>query len=266
MRSTLRFVLTLAVFAPTTAALAFAQDHSPQHRDAAPKAEERAGDPYPFDTCPISGEKLDSMESVTRVFDGREVRFCCSDCVEMFQKDRSAALARLDEMISKDQAPLYPLKTSVVTGAPLPEKPFEFVYGNRLIRLGAASERKDFDKAPKRYLAKLNDSVVAAQLPTDHATTCPVSGEKLGGEMGEPVNMVIAGRLIRLCCSGCRKDVEKDPAKFIGMADRARHPDQSASGDSAESRTNADHHNSDHEHTHGGAHEKDREESPHHSH
>ena len=44
--------------------------------------------------------------------------------------------------------------------------------------------------------------------------TCIVSGEKLG-EMGEPVVFVHEGQEIKLCCKNCRKDFDKEPAKYL---------------------------------------------------
>ncbi|MDP3849386.1 MAG: hypothetical protein Q8Q59_02700 [Luteolibacter sp.] len=44
--------------------------------------------------------------------------------------------------------------------------------------------------------------------------TCIVSDEKLG-EMGKPVVFVHQGREIKLCCKDCRKDFDKDPAKYL---------------------------------------------------
>jgi YHS domain-containing protein len=48
----------------------------------------------------------------------------------------------------------------------------------------------------------------------DLLTTCPVSGDKLG-EMGKPLVFVYQGQEIKLCCGGCKKDFDKDPAKYI---------------------------------------------------
>ena len=52
------------------------------------------------------------------------------------------------------------------------------------------------------------------QLQPDLLTTCPVSGDKLG-EMGKPYVFVYQGQEIKLCCSGCKKDFDKDPAQYI---------------------------------------------------
>jgi hypothetical protein len=45
--------------------------------------------------------------------------------------------------------------------------------------------------------------------------TCPVSDEKLGGDMGAPYVFVYQGQEIKLCCSGCKKDFLKEPAKYL---------------------------------------------------
>lgn len=48
----------------------------------------------------------------------------------------------------------------------------------------------------------------------DKLTTCPVSGDKLG-EMGKPYVFEYKGREVKLCCPDCKKDFEKDPAKYL---------------------------------------------------
>lgn len=56
--------------------------------------------------------------------------------------------------------------------------------------------------------------------------TCVVSGEKLEGDMGGPVDYVHKeegkpDRLVRFCCKGCIKDFKKDPVKFLKKIDDA---------------------------------------------
>jgi YHS domain-containing protein len=45
-------------------------------------------------------------------------------------------------------------------------------------------------------------------------TTCVVSGEKIG-EMGKPYVFTYQDQEVKLCCSGCKKDFDKDPAKYL---------------------------------------------------
>ena len=60
------------------------------------------------------------------------------------------------------------------------------------------------------------DTNSAASTPSkpDQLTTCPVSGEKLDS-MGKPYVFVYQGQEVKLCCSGCKKDFDKDPAKYL---------------------------------------------------
>jgi len=48
----------------------------------------------------------------------------------------------------------------------------------------------------------------------DLLPTCPVSGDKLG-EMGKPYVFTYQGQEVKLCCSSCKKDFDKDPAKYV---------------------------------------------------
>ncbi len=50
--------------------------------------------------------------------------------------------------------------------------------------------------------------------------TCVVSGDKLG-EMGKPYVFIYEGREIKMCCKGCLKDFNKDPAKYIKKIEEA---------------------------------------------
>lgn len=56
--------------------------------------------------------------------------------------------------------------------------------------------------------------------------TCVVSDETIGGGMGEGIDYVYqqAGRpdrLVRFCCKDCRKDFDKEPAKYLKLIDEA---------------------------------------------
>ncbi len=62
--------------------------------------------------------------------------------------------------------------------------------------------------------------VIAQQLPSYPLDTCPVSKEPLDA-MGKPLNLVHEGRLVRLCCKGCTKEFQKDPAATLKTIDEA---------------------------------------------
>jgi YHS domain-containing protein len=58
--------------------------------------------------------------------------------------------------------------------------------------------------------------------PKDYPLTkCPVSNEALG-EMGKPVKVTHEGTDVYLCCKSCKKDFDKDPAKYAGMVKAAK--------------------------------------------
>jgi hypothetical protein len=216
----------IALIAGTVAlGIARAQPEKPAKPEV-PAAKQPAakivGDPYPLGVCPISGKKLGEMgEPVVKVYDGREVRFCCDMCVDPFEQDLKASAAKLDARIMEDQKGLYPLETSVVSGKALPEKPVEFVWGNRLVRVASEGEKAAFLRAPEKLMAALNTAVIAAQGKGYPLKTCPVSGDALDS-MGKPKEVVVGGRLIRLCCSACKKELATNPARFIAMVDEAR--------------------------------------------
>lgn len=235
MKTLSLFHSTLACSMMLCAPVALAQheQHSPPASNASPQSKAPAAEsaptgarsaaPYPLGTCPITGKKLGSMgEASRKVFDGREVRFCCAMCEPKFEKNLAASFTKLDAAIIKDQGPLYPLTTSVVSGKDLPAKPYDFVYENRLVRLVAEGEKAAFLQDPKKFLAALDVAAISAQDASYPLTKCAVSDEDLGGAMGEAINIVVGGRLIKLCCADCKADVEKDPVKYILLIDQAR--------------------------------------------
>src|SRR5262249_46364311 len=54
----------------------------------------------------------------------------------------------------------------------------------------------------------------------DKLTTCPVSGDKLG-EMDKPFVFEYKGHEVKLCCKDCKKDFDKDPAKYMKKIEAA---------------------------------------------
>ena len=69
------------------------------------------------------------------------------------------------------------------------------------------------------FTVKADDSTKPAPKP-DKMTTCPVSGDKLG-EMGKPYVFEYKGHEVKLCCPDCKKDFQKDPAKYMKKIEAA---------------------------------------------
>ncbi|MCA8972661.1 MAG: hypothetical protein KDC95_22935 [Planctomycetes bacterium] len=202
------------------------QDAKATSETSQAKAAERVGDAYPFMTCPVSGKKLGSMgKPVVKLYDGREVRYCCNGCPKTFEKDLAKSLATLDEKIVEHQKALYPLEASVVSGMKFDEKlekgPVEFVYGNRLVRVASEKEQATFVAHAAKFLKALDKAVVEAQGDDYPLDSCPISGEKLGS-MGRPIDRVVAGRLVRLCCKSCVKKLDQRAPMIVKLVDAQR--------------------------------------------
>ncbi len=177
--------------------------------------------PYTLDTCIVSGGTLGSMgDPIVKMYDGREVRFCCSGCIEKFEADKIGYFKKIDEQIIADQLPYYPAQTCIVTGESLVEDGedvgINMVYNNRLVRLCCTMCKKEFKADPAKFMEQLDKQVADAQRADYPIDTCVVGGGKLGS-MGEPVEMVVGGRLVRLCCDGCIEKVNTDPVKYLSM-------------------------------------------------
>jgi YHS domain-containing protein len=128
--------------------------------------------PYALDFCVVSGDKLDSMpKNVVIIYNGQEVKFCCSDCPPDFAKDPAKYMkmiadgqAKLVASAPKDQkepAPKpYPLDYSVISGDKLSTvaKPIVVIYNQQEIKFAHASELDAFYKDPLAVLKKITDA------------------------------------------------------------------------------------------------------------
>lgn len=51
---------------------------------------------YPLSTCLVTGEGLESKKgSITKVYKGQEVKFCCKPCVMAFNKNPEVFLSKI---------------------------------------------------------------------------------------------------------------------------------------------------------------------------
>ena len=173
---------------------------------------------YPMTTCVISGEELggEMGDPIDFLHEGRLVRLCCKGCVKKFKKDPAKHMAMVDAAIIKEQMPNYPLTTCPISGNEFGEEHpgINVIHGTRLVRFCCEDCVKSYKKNPAKAMAALDAAYIAAQLPDYKPTTCPVSGEELGG-MGDPVNLLYGNTLVRLCCKGCVKKFKKEPAMFM---------------------------------------------------
>lgn len=133
--------------------------------------------------------------------------------------------AAAEAKLIAQQLPSYPLSQCPISDEKLEAmgKPVDLVHEGRLVRLCCKSCIKEFKKDPATAAAiikSIDEGVVKAQKASYPLAKCPVSGEELGS-MGDPIEFVSGTRLIRLCCKGCVKGVQKDPAKALAAIDAA---------------------------------------------
>lgn len=177
---------------------------------------------YTLDFCPVSGQKLGAMGSpVVKTIGGREVRFCCAGCPQKYQEQPTTYARKVDEAIVKEQKANYPLDTCVVSGETLAgmDGAVDYVHGNRLVRFCCNDCIQTFTSAPAKYLAILDEAVVEKQKPSYPLRNCPIKGEELDEAA---VDMVIANRLVRLCCNDCVGQVKQNPTRILQKIDEAK--------------------------------------------
>ena len=179
--------------------------------------------PYPLTTCPVTGEELGSMGTpVVKVYNNREVRFCCPPCIETFEADQANYWKQIDEKIVDQQRMHYPLVTCIVTEEQFwPDgTPVNHVHNNRLVRLASPEALETFKTDPEKYLKALDEKIAELQRADYPLDTCVVAGSELGS-MGDPDEITYMNRLVRFCCASCREAFNADPNKFMKKIDAA---------------------------------------------
>jgi hypothetical protein len=183
-------------------------------------------DRFYFDRCPECNRLLGTRGDVLeKWYDGRHIRFCHADCLSHFEADLNDGFRRLDARQTIDQLPFYPLTTCLVSGVALPEKPVDFIFRNRLIRVRGEPERELFLKDPARYWPALDEATMSHQAPRYWITKCPEQGAQLDLPNDLQFTVVVAQRIVRVCCDDCHERVKERPSQYLPLIDSAlRHP------------------------------------------
>lgn len=183
------------------------------------------GYPFTLTTCPVAGHEIDHEgEPVVYVHEGREVKFCCEDCVEKFKADPGKYLEKVDQQMIEQQAMHYPLSTCFISGESLIENGkftgVNVVYRNRLVRVCCNKCAAKLTADPVALLSKLDRAMIEAQRAGYPLKTCVVSGEDLS-EKAQPVEMLYMNRLVRFCCERCTGKFNKSPGEYMAKIDAA---------------------------------------------
>ena len=117
----------------------------------------------------------------------------------------------------------YPLPTCAVCDKALDMKsaPVTMQQEGRELRFCGKKCEGTFKKKPTLHLKKLDQSIINDQLPLYPISTCLVTDETFGGDMGEPANYLHGNRLVRFCCMGCLSGFSKKPKEHIAKLDQA---------------------------------------------
>ncbi len=236
MLRTITCILTVLTMTMVSYSVTFAADDSHdshnqgKHMDMSHAASPNH-DPYTLSVDPLGDSLTNVNKPVAVIHDGRQLLFASNENAHTFKQHPDKYLADVDAMIIKQQAPTYPLTTCVVSGEKLGEmgKPIQRVIGNRLVTFCCSGCIGKAQKEPAKYLAKIDAAVIETQMKDYPLTTCLVSGEKLGDEMGAPINYVAGTQLVEFCCKGCIKKFEKNPAQYLGKLSQTTQPQDSHS-------------------------------------
>lgn len=178
---------------------------------------------YSLPTCPVSGEALDANgRPVVKKYDGREVRFCSSDCAATFEADRAAHWSKIDEQVIEQQLMHYSIDTCIISGEALGSRgePVNYVHKNRLVRFCCDGCIEPFEADPDKHLAALDNRIADGQREDYPLETCPVMRTGLES-LGGIVETTYMNRLIRLCCQPCVMTFERNPQTYMPMIDAA---------------------------------------------
>ena len=137
-----------------------------------------------------------------------------------FAGDAPAKDAKAD---SKAVPSAYPLDTCIVSGKKLGTMgaPIVKQIDGREVQFCCNGCPAAFEKDKATFMKKMDDAIIAQQKKNYPTDVCVISGDKLGGEMGKPVDVVVNNRYMQLCCKDCMADFQKDPAKYFAKLDEA---------------------------------------------
>ncbi len=176
---------------------------------------------YALEVCARCEARLGTRgESLAWTVNGRELRVCGPACLDAAKANSDASFAHADALMVADQRPWYPIETSIVSGRSLGSEALDVIVGNRLFRLAASEEYEVLLRDLPRWWRTLDDEVVARQsagypLPTK----CPVQGDILDSDV--PRDVVVANRMIRVCCERCARMVRARPTLYLGIVECA---------------------------------------------
>ncbi|QEG41264.1 hypothetical protein [Roseimaritima ulvae] len=195
--------------------------------------------------CPVSGKPLGSMGDPVAVdVNGQKLYVCCAGCVGAVKSDPAKYAAGRPQITvttatQADAAAIAVQKVCPVMDEPLGGMgtPIKVMVGDKPIYLCCKGCIKKIQAEPAKYLAMVYGNgiqssgqpaattmtriIVSTSTQADAAAlaaqkVCPVMDEPLGS-MGTPIKVMVGDKPIYLCCKGCIKKIQAEPAKYLAM-------------------------------------------------
>lgn len=109
----------------------------------------------------------------------------------------------------------YPLDTCPVGGElGSMGEPISRQYDGREVRFCCEACIAEFEAHKEEYWQEIDAKIIEQQRDSYPIQTCVVSGAKLGS-MGDPVELVVGNRLVKLCCENCVETLRESPDRFL---------------------------------------------------
>jgi YHS domain-containing protein len=105
---------------------------------------------YPLKTSPVSEKPLEA-NAVDHVYGTRLVRLASREEVAQFEKDPSAAMAKVDKAYIDAQLASYPLKACPMSKEELTPEAVNYLYGTKLVRFCCKNCLAKFERDPAKY-------------------------------------------------------------------------------------------------------------------
>jgi len=163
--------------------------------------------------CPVTKQPLGSMGTPPKIdVNGEPIFICCKGCEKRLLDDPDKYLANLAESAPEEAAnEELPQMDLPPVGAP--EIVEEMELPEMEVPQAVETTEADDDEATAiaEAFAKLSP---ADRALAEKQKSCPVADMPLGS-MGVPIKVDVDGRLVFICCEGCREELLAEPAKYI---------------------------------------------------
>ena len=134
-------------------------------------------------------------------------------CAVLPAQDKKPASDQGKQPAVVQKPALYPDNLCIVSDEPLEADVVTVTVEGETFKACCKKCAAKVEKDHAKYSAKLAEKQKAAQLANYPLKTCAVSKEELGS-MGEPVQVMLEGTLVQLCCKSCTKKAMAKPAEM----------------------------------------------------